>query len=78
MIPPRLSFTESLHSDIRQAFYDQHKAIAQAMHLVLPGLPLVGVLLRGAVGGVLGLTVFILGYYLMPYVWFATRGSRRV
>ena len=57
MMPSRLSFTESLHSDIRQAFYDEHKAIAQAMHLVLPGLPLVGVFLYGAVGAVLGLTV---------------------
>ncbi|HJR77181.1 MAG TPA: hypothetical protein VJ805_09415 [Nitrospiraceae bacterium] len=78
MVSSRLSFTESLHSDIRQEFYGQHEAIAQAMHLVLPGLPLVGVLLHGAVGGVLGLTVFILGYYLMPYAWFATHGSRRV
>jgi hypothetical protein len=76
MIPSRLSFTESFHSDMRQAFYDQHKAIAQAMHLVLPGLPLAGVFLHGAVGGVLGLTVFILGYYLMPYAWLATHRPR--
>lgn len=75
-MPSRLSFIESLDSGIRQAFYDQHKAIAQTMHLVLPGLPLAGILLHGAVGGVLGLTLFILGYYLMPYAWFATH--RRV
>ena len=48
------------------------------MHLVLFLLPLVGFFMRGMVGAVLGLTLFILCYYLMPYAWFALHGSSRV
>ena len=69
---PFLSFSESLHSDRRQAFYEQHQTIAHVMHLVLVLLPLAGVWARNLVGGVLGLTLFLLCYYLMPYVWVAT------
>lgn len=71
---PFLSFTESLHSDTRCAFYDHHTAIAQVMHLVLVLLPLAGLWVRGLVGGVLGLTLFILCYYLMPFAWGAMHG----
>jgi hypothetical protein len=78
MLPSHLSFTESLHGEMRQAFYDQHKAMAHVMHLSLFLLPLVGVLIRGLVGAVLGLTLFILCYYLLPYAWDATHGSRHV
>jgi hypothetical protein len=73
---PFLSFSESLHSDRRQAFYDQHTAIAQVMHLVLVLLPLAGLWVRGLVGAVLGLTLFLLCYYLMPYAWFATHDQQ--
>jgi hypothetical protein len=76
MMPSHLSFTESLHGDQRQAFYDQHKSIAQVMHLGLFLLPLAGVLVRGVVGAVLGLTLFILCYYLLPYAWLTTHSSR--
>ena len=70
------SFTEALTSDTRQAFYEQHKPIAHVMHLILFLLPIAGVLVKGMVGGVLGLTLFMLCYYLMPYVWFALHDSR--
>ena len=72
------SFTEALTSDTRQAFYDQHNSLAHVMHLILFLLPLVGFFVRGMVGAVLGLTLFILCYYLMPYAWFALHDSSRV
>ena len=75
---PFLSFTESLHSDTRRAFYDHHTAIAQVMYLVLVLLPLAGLWVRDLVGGVLGLTLFILCYYLMPFVWVSTHDHHRV
>ena len=78
MLPSHFSFTESLHGDQRQAFYDQHTSIAHVMHLSLFLLPLAGVLIRGLVGAVLGLTLFILCYYLLPYAWDVTHGSRHV
>lgn len=78
MLPSHLSFTESLHGDQRQAFYDHHKSIAHAMHLGLFLLPLAGLLIKGLVGAVLGLTLFILCYYLLPYVWDVMHASRHV
>lgn len=74
MIAYTHSFIEALTSDTRQAFYDQHKPIAHVMHLMVFLLPLAGVVVRGMVGGVLGLTLFLLCYYLMPY---ARRLARR-
>ncbi|HSE57654.1 MAG TPA: hypothetical protein VLA99_03050 [Nitrospiraceae bacterium] len=78
MLPSHLSFSESLHGETRQAFYDQHKAMAHVMHLGLFLVPLAGLLVKGLVGAVLGLTLFILCYYLLPYVWDVTHGSRHV
>ncbi len=73
---PFLSLSESLHSGSRRAFYDQHTTIARVMHLVLVVLPLAGLWVRGLVGAVLGLTLFLLCYYLMPYTWFATHDQQ--
>ena len=75
---PFLSFSESLQSDRRQAFYEQHQTIAHVMYLVLVLLPLAGLWARNLVGGVLGLTLFLLCYYLMPYVWVATHDRHRM
>jgi hypothetical protein len=76
MLSSHLSFIESLHGETRQTFYDQHTSIAHVMHAGLFLLPLAGLLIRGTVGAVLGLTLFILCYYLLPYAWLATHGSR--
>jgi hypothetical protein len=46
------------------------------MHIILPLSPFVGMYFMEAVGGVLGLTLFLLGYYLMPYAWSATHDHR--
>ena len=78
MIASTHSFTEALTSATRQAFYDQHKPIAQVMHLILVLLPLAGFFARGMVGAVLGLTLFLLCYYLTPYAWFALHDRRRM
>ncbi|MEP7152656.1 MAG: hypothetical protein ABI856_13180 [Nitrospira sp.] len=77
MMPSNPSFTEALSRDTRQAFYDQHPPIAHVMHLMLFLLPLAGYLVRGMVGAVLGLTLFMLCYYLMPYAWFVLHDSGR-
>ena len=69
MIPTIHSFSEALTSDARQAFYDQHKPFAQVMHQLLFLLPFAGVVIKGMVGGALGLTLFLLCYYLAPYAW---------
>lgn len=66
---PFLPFTASLNRDRRRAFYDQHQAIAQVMHLMLVLLPLAGWWVRSMVGAVLGLTLFIVSYYVLPYAW---------
>lgn len=77
MIPSSHSFIEALSSGTRQAFYDQHRPIAHVMHLMVFLLPLAGVAVRGMVGGVLALTVFLLSYYLIPYAWFAWHENHR-
>ncbi len=74
---PFLAFTESLHSDRRRAFYDRHAGIARMMYLCMVLLPLAGLWMRNVVGGVLGLTLFLLCYYLMPYAWSATHDQQR-
>ena len=76
MMPARVSFSKSLHSDIRQTFYEHHLFLARVMQVVLLFCPFVGVYLHGAVGAVLGFTVFLLGYYLVPYAWSALQGHR--
>jgi hypothetical protein len=75
MRPSSHSFTDALTSETRQAFYDQHGPAAHIMHLVLFLVPIAGYLIRGMVGVVLGMTLFMLAYYLMPYAWFALHGS---
>ena len=69
-----LSVAASFQRGLRQGFYDQHKAVARVMYIILPGLALGGAFLYGAVGGVWGLTVFFLTYYLTPYAWVTLHG----
>ena len=64
-----LSVAVSLQRSLREAFYDEHKAVARVMYIILPGFALGGAFLHGPVGGVWGLTVFFVTYYLMPYAW---------
>ncbi|MDR4480842.1 MAG: hypothetical protein R3B37_13995 [Nitrospira sp.] len=78
MSPSNLSFTDAFTSEIRQTFYQEHKALAHVMHLILFLLPFAGVVFRGLVGGVLGLTLFLICYYLTPSAWFALHDHSRV
>jgi hypothetical protein len=71
-----LSLIDSLHGETRRSFYEHHQLLARAMHIILPLSPFVGMYFMEAVGGVLGLTLFLLGYYLMPYAWSATHDHR--
>jgi hypothetical protein len=63
-----LSFTGSLKSEPRRTFYEQHKPLAVLMILILFLFPIIGVFVMGAPGGVLGVVISVLGYFLTPYV----------
>ncbi|MBX3234608.1 MAG: hypothetical protein KF814_00530 [Nitrospiraceae bacterium] len=75
MQPSHLTFSVSLHADIRQAFYEHHQAITRVMQITLILIPLVGLWVHAMLGVVLGLTVFLLSYYLTPYLWSVTHGE---
>lgn len=66
-LSPDLSFTDSLKSDRRQAFYEHHKGIALGMILVVFLLPLIGVFMSGLSGAVSGVVISVLSFYLAPY-----------
>ena len=65
--PSEVTFSDSLKSDQRKAFYEGHKGIAIVMILVLFLLPIVGVFVRGLSGAVLGVVISVVAYYLTPY-----------
>ncbi len=66
-LSPDLSFTDSLKSDRRTAFYEHHKGIALAMILIVFLLPLVGVFAQGLAGAITGVIISVLAYYLAPF-----------
>jgi len=76
-LTPDLSFTDSLKSDRRTAFYEHHKGVALAMILIVFVLPLIGVVVNGVAGAVMGVVISVLAFYLAPYAllklggWFA-------
>ena len=72
---PVLSFTDSLKEHQRKGFYENHKAIAVAMILVVFLLPFVGLFITGLFGAVLGVVVSVMAYYLTPYVVLRLRGT---
>ncbi|MDR4479160.1 MAG: hypothetical protein R3B37_05350 [Nitrospira sp.] len=63
-----LSFTESLTSARRIAFYEGHKRIAIVMILIVFLLPFVGVFLQGLIGAVSGVIISVVCYFLTPYL----------
>lgn len=67
-LPPDLSFTDSLTSVRRIAFYEDHKSIALAIILIVFLLPFVGIFVSGLFGAVLCVIISVLCYYLAPYV----------
>lgn len=66
--PSDRSFTDSLRSADRAAFYEHHKPIAVVMILVVFLLPFVGVYVSGLFGAASGVIVSVLCYYLTPFV----------
>ena len=64
---PNPSFSDSLKSSRRTAFYEHHKGVALAMILIVFVLPLVGVFVWKMAGAVLGMFISVLAYYLAPY-----------
>ena len=65
-----MSFTDSLKSVERRAFYDEHQALAVMMILIVLLLPIVGLLVSGPSGVISGALLSFLAYYLAPYVSF--------
>jgi hypothetical protein len=61
------SFTDSLTSTQRAAFYEGHKPLAVGMILVVFFLPFVGLLAGGLFGVAGGVVLSLLAYYLTPY-----------
>ena len=66
--PSEVTFSDSLKSDQRKAFYEGHKGIAVVMIVVLFLLPIVGVFVRGLSGAIMGVLISVVAYYLTPYV----------
>jgi hypothetical protein len=64
-----LSFTDSLKSDQRRDFYEQHQSISIVMILIVFLLPFAGLYVTGLFGAVLGVLISVAGYYLTPYAW---------
>ncbi len=67
-LPSNWSFTDSLKTDHRRAFYEGHKDIALGMILVVFLFPLFGVYVSGLLGAALGMLVSLAAYFLTPYV----------
>jgi hypothetical protein len=74
-LPPDLSFTDSLTSARRTAFYESHKHLAVAMILIVFLLPFVGIFVSGLFGAVLCVIISVLCYYLTPYVVIKLSGT---
>ena len=67
-LPSHVSFSDSLKSDQRKAFYEGHKDIALIMILVVFLFPLFGVYISGLLGAALGMMISIASYFLTPYI----------
>jgi len=67
-LPPNISFANSLKSEQRKAFYEDHKDLALIMILVVFLFPLFGVYISGLLGAALGMLTSIIAYFLTPYV----------
>jgi hypothetical protein len=76
-LPSNRSFTDSLRTADRAAFYEHHKSIAVVMILIVFLLPLAGVYVTGLFGAIFGVIISILCYYLTPYVWLTLEGGRK-
>jgi len=67
-LPTDISFSHSLKSDQRKAFYESHKNVALIMILVMFFFPLSGMYISGLLGAALGMFISIIIYFLTPYV----------
>jgi hypothetical protein len=75
-LPPELSFTNSLKSGPRRAFYEANKPIAVFMIVIVFLFPILGVFIVGLSGAVLGVVISVLAYYLTPYAVHKLRGGQ--
>ena len=67
-LPSNLSLSDSLKSEQRKIFYEEHKDIALIMILVVFLFPLFGVYISGLLGATLGMIISIFAYFLTPYI----------
>lgn len=64
-----MSFADSLKSEERRRFYEQHRSVAILMIVIVFLSPFAGLYVTGLFGAVLGVVVSVACYYLAPYVW---------
>jgi len=69
-----LSFSESLSSDHRRAFYEGHRSIAMFMILVVFLSPFAGLYVANLFGSVLGVILSVAAFYFTPYIWLKIAG----
>jgi len=63
------SFINSLQSDRRRHFYEDHRAVAITMIVIVFFAPFAGLYVTGLFGAVFGLLLSVLAYYLTPFLW---------
>lgn len=64
-----VSFADSLKSDERRKFYEEHRPIAILMILIVFLSPFAGLYVTGLFGAVMGVVFSVVCYYLTPYIW---------
>ena len=63
-----LPFVDSLRSDRRREFYEQHRYVAVTMILIVLLLPFAGLFVSGLFGAFLGALLSFVAYFLTPYL----------
>jgi len=67
--PSDFSVFESLTSDHRRRFYEQHRPLALLMILILLLAPFAGLYVTGLLGSIVGVLLSVAAYYLTPPLW---------
>ncbi len=67
MLRSDISFADSLRSERRRSFYENHRSIAIVMVVIVFLFPFAGLYVTGLFGAVLGFLISVAGYYVTPY-----------
>lgn len=64
-----VSFADSLKTEARRKFYEEHRSIAILMIIIVFLSPFAGLYVTGLFGAVMGVVFSVICYYLTPYIW---------